>query len=48
MEACDNIRVVQAQLGHARIETTARYYLRPVSMEKMREAMDKRHRPKAA
>lgn len=39
MEATGDIRVVQAVLGHARIETTARYYLRPVALPRMAEAM---------
>lgn len=47
MEATGNIRVPQAYLGHARIETTARYYLRPVSMPELRAGVDAR-RGKAA
>lgn len=39
MDASGDVRVVQAMLGHQRLETTARSYLRPVSMEAMREAM---------
>ena len=40
MEACGDVRVVQAVLGHIRIETTARYYLRPVPIDQMRAALD--------
>lgn len=42
MEESHDIRVVQAVLGHERIETTARYYLRPVPLEAMRAAMESR------
>lgn len=44
MEATGDIRVVQAVLGHARIETTARYYLRPVALTRMADAMAARAR----
>lgn len=40
MEASGDIHVVQAVAGHARIETTARHYLRPVAVERMRSAME--------
>lgn len=43
MEASGNIRVPQAYLGHARIETTARYYLRPVALDELRSAVEARH-----
>lgn len=39
MDLSGDIRAVQAMLGHARVETTARHYLRPVPMEQMRSAM---------
>lgn len=42
MDECGDVRIVQAVLGHARIETTARYYLRPVTMDAMRDAMERR------
>lgn len=42
MDASGDVRVVQAMLGHERLETTARSYLRPVSQEAMREAMSGR------
>lgn len=42
MDASGDIRAVQAMLGHARLETTAAHYLRPVTMDRMREAMDGR------
>lgn len=42
MDVSGDIRAVQEMLGHARIETTARGYLRPVSMEQLREAMEGR------
>lgn len=42
MDASGDVRVVQAMLGHQRLETTARSYLRPVSMEAMRDAMEGR------
>lgn len=37
-----DVRAVQAMLGHARLETTARSYLRPVSMDQLRTAMEGR------
>lgn len=42
MDRTGDIRVVQEMLGHARVETTARSYLRRVSMEQLREAMEGR------
>lgn len=42
MERCGDVQVVQAMLGHAQIETTAQYYLRPVSVARLREAMEGR------
>lgn len=42
MDACGNIRVVQGVAGHANIETTARSYLRSVTAQQMREAMELR------
>lgn len=42
MDACGDVRMVQEMLGHARIETTARSYLRPVSLVALRSAMDGR------
>lgn len=42
MEQCDDIRIVQAMMGHARIETTAKHYLRPVSLDALRDAMEGR------
>lgn len=41
MDRCGDIQVVQAILGHQRIETTARHYLRAVSVEQMRAAMER-------
>lgn len=43
MDACGDVQLVQAVLGHARIETTARYYLRPVPATRMREVMALRY-----
>lgn len=37
-----DIRVVQHMLGHERVETTIRHYLRPIAMRQMREAMEGR------
>lgn len=42
MERCGDIRVVQEMLGHMKIETTARSYLRPVPLGTLREAMEGR------
>lgn len=42
MDRSGDVRVVQEMLGHARIETTARYYLRPVPLDRLREAMEGR------
>lgn len=39
MDMSGDIRAVQAMLGHQRVETTARHYLRPVSLQQMRDAM---------
>lgn len=39
MDRSGDLRAVQEMLGHASIETTARHYLRLVSMEQLREAM---------
>lgn len=41
MDATGDIRVVKEMLGHAKLETTA-VYLRPVALDKMREAMEGR------
>lgn len=37
-----DIRYAQALLGHARIETTAKLYLRPVPLDRLRTAMEAR------
>lgn len=42
MERSRDVRAVQAMLGHERLETTARSYLRPVSMDALRDAMSGR------
>jgi site-specific recombinase XerD len=42
MDHSGDVRAVQEMLGHARIETTARSYLRPVSMVALRDAMEGR------
>lgn len=42
MDRAGDVRVVQEMLGHARIETTARSYLRPVALESLRAAMEGR------
>ncbi|WP_116998431.1 tyrosine-type recombinase/integrase [Desertimonas flava] len=42
MERSGEIRIVQEMLGHARLETTAKYYLRAVPLDKLREAMEGR------
>lgn len=41
MDRSGDVRIVQAMLGHVRIETTAAY-LRPVPLDRMREAMEGR------
>lgn len=42
MDRCGDIRVVQEMLGHVKIETTAKSYLRPVAIGHLREAMEGR------
>lgn len=42
MDRVGDIRVVQELLGHQFAETTARHYLRPVSLDAMRDAMEGR------
>lgn len=42
MDRSGNLRAVQEMLGHASIHTTAAHYLRPVTMEQLREAMEGR------
>lgn len=42
MERCGDIRVVQTMLGHEKVETTARFYLRDVPIGRLREAMEGR------
>lgn len=42
MDRANDIRIVQAMLGHSRVETTAKYYLRPVPLDRLREAMEGR------
>jgi site-specific recombinase XerC len=42
MDRSGDVRAVQEMLGHARLETTARAYLRPVSMGQLRDAMEGR------
>lgn len=42
MEACGDIQVVQEVAGHVRPDTTVRHYLRPVSLERVRVAMERR------
>ena len=42
MARTGNLQLVQTMLGHAKPETTARFYLRPVSVEQLREAMEGR------
>ncbi len=42
MEACGDIQVVQEVAGHVRPDTTVRHYLRPVSLERIRGAMERR------
>lgn len=48
MDACGDITVVQEMLGHAQVSTTAAHYLRPVSVERMRTAMEGREYGQAA
>ena len=42
MDACGDITVVQEMLGHREVDTTARHYLRRVTVAHMREAMEGR------
>lgn len=42
MDKVGDVRIVQAMLGHVKIETTA-VYLRPVPLDQMREAMEGRN-----
>lgn len=42
MDHSGDVRIVQQMMGHARLETTARSYLRPVTMSQLREAMEGR------
>lgn len=42
MDLTGDIRIVQEMLGHEHVETTARHYLRPVSIHALREAMEGR------
>lgn len=43
LEYSGDLRAVQEMLGHQRLETTARAYLRPVTMQQLRSAMEGRH-----
>jgi site-specific recombinase XerD len=42
MDRTGDITIVQAMLGHSKVETTAKHYLRPTSMEKLRAGMEGR------
>lgn len=42
MDRSGDVRAVQCMLGHERLETTARAYLRPVTMLQLRDAMEDR------
>ena len=42
MARTGDVQIVQAMLGHARIETTARSYLRGVPLDVLRDAMEGR------
>jgi integrase/recombinase XerC len=42
MDRAGDVRVVQEMLGHVRVETTARYYLRPIPLDRLRDAMEGR------
>lgn len=42
MDRTNDLRAVQAMLGHVRVETTAKHYLRPVPLDHLRAAMEGR------